>query len=236
MNYKTKMKWQRFKRGPYITYTLLAITGIMFLLQEFLGGSTNTLVLLRLGAKMNELIVLGDWYRLLTPMFLHIGLMHLVFNGLVIYFLGIQLETVFGHWRFFLLYILSALAGNAASFAFNSNISAGASTALFGLFGSTLVLKKLFPVHPQINAMAKNFSVLIVLNLIFGLFSSGIDMAGHIGGLVGGYLIAFALSAPNAWNKNVKRQVLFAVLYVVLILILILLGYSRFIPLSTLFS
>lgn len=235
MNYKTQMKWRRFNRKPFVTYTLLGITALMFLFQEFLGGSTNTFVLVRLGAKVNELIVLGDWYRLLTPMFLHIGLSHLLFNGLVIYFLGIQLESVFGHWRFFLLYVLSALAGNATSFAFNTSISAGASTALFGLFGSTIVLGKLFPGQPQIRAMSKNFSLLIVMNLLFGLFSPGIDMAGHIGGLVGGFMISYALSAPGTWRRDKKQQAIYAVGYLVLIIVLFVIGVTRYVPLSVLF-
>lgn len=230
------MKLQRLNRTPFITYALIGITGLMFLLQEILGGSTNTYVLIRLGAKVNQLIILGDWYRLFTPMFLHIGLAHLVFNGIVIYFLGIQLEAIFGHWRFLLLYIFSALAGNAASFAFNTNISAGASTALFGLFGSTLVLKKLFPGNMSMDALAKNFSLLIVMNLVFGLFSSGIDMAGHVGGLAGGYILAFALSAPGVWHRNTKQQILFAVIFVISILLLLLIGVSRYIPISALFS
>lgn len=236
MNYKTKLKIERWKKGPFMAYSILTVTGLMFLLQELLGGSTNTWVLVRLGAKVNELIVMGDWYRLITPMFLHIGLMHIVFNGLIIYFLGIQLESVFGHWRFLALYFLSGIAGNATSFAFNQSISAGASTAIFGLFGSTLVLVKLFPGHPQIRAMSKNFTLLIVLNLMFGILSPNIDMAGHLGGLAGGYLAAFALSTPTAWRSNKKQQIIYAALLIALIVLLIGIGYSRYLPIMTLFS
>ncbi|WP_071849117.1 rhomboid family intramembrane serine protease [Alkalibacterium sp. 20] len=236
MNYKTKLKLQRWKNGPFIAYSILTVTGIMFLLQEILGGSTNTETLVFLGAKVNFLIVSGDWYRLITPMFLHIGLMHLVFNALIIYFLGIQLETIFGHWRFFALYFLSGLAGNATSFAFNSSISAGASTAIFGLFGSTLVLVKLYPGHPQIKAMAKNFSLLIILNLVFGIFSPNIDMAGHVGGLVGGYIVTFALSTPRAWKTNKKQQLSYALLFVGIIILLIVIGFSRYSSIFNLFS
>lgn len=208
----------------------------MYLLQEAMGGSTNQFVLVQLGAKVNELIVAGEWWRLFTPMFLHIGITHLLFNGLVLYFLGIQLEMVFGHWRFFLLYVLSALAGNAASFALNQSISAGASTALFGLFGSTLVLGKLYPTNPQIGAMARNFSLLIVLNLVFGILSPGIDMAGHVGGLIGGYLLAYALSTPSTYNNSKKNQIKYALLYVGVVLVFLIIGYSRLAPLSGLFS
>lgn len=236
MDYKTKLKIERWKKGPFVAHTILAVTGVMFLLQEVLGGSTNQWVLVQLGAKVNELIVLGDWYRLITPMFLHIGLTHILFNALIIYFLGIQLESVFGHWRFFALYFLSGIVGNATSFAFNPSVSAGASTAIFGLFGSTLVLVKLFPGHPQIKAMAKNFTLLIILNLVFGIFSPGIDMAGHVGGLVGGYLAAFALSTPSAWRTNKKQQVTYGLALAGVLIVLIIIGYSRYIPVMSLFS
>lgn len=236
MNAQMRITLQRWNRKPFVTYGMLGITGFMYLIQEILGGSTNQWTLIRLGAKVNELIVMGDWYRLFTPMFLHIGITHLMFNGLILYFLGIQLEMVFGHWRFFVLYIFSALAGNAASFAFNPAVSAGASTALFGLFGSTLVLGKLFPGNRQIGAMARNFSLLIVLNLVFGMFSTGIDMAGHVGGLVGGYLLAYALSAPRAWEKNRKRQIMFALIYVAVILVFLAIGYMRYASIIQLFN
>lgn len=235
MNYQTQMKLKRWNRKPFIAYGLLGITGFMYVIQELLGGSTNQWVLIQLGAKVNELIVLGDWYRLITPMFLHIGITHLLFNGLILYFLGIQLEHIFGHWRFLLLYVFSAIAGNAASFALNQSVSAGASTALFGLFGSTLVLGKLFPSNMQIGAMAKNFSLLIVLNLVFGMFSTGVDMAGHIGGLIGGYLLAYALSAPRAWG-NKKQQITYALLYVAVVAAFIIVGYLRYMPLTQFFN
>src|SRR5699024_3526907 len=103
------------------------------------------ITLIYFGAKSNPAIVAGEWWRLITPMFLHIGFTHILFNGLIVYFLGSQLEMIIGHFRYFLLYLLSGILGNAASFAFNFSISAGASTAVFGLFASTIVLGKLYP-------------------------------------------------------------------------------------------
>lgn len=228
LDYQTQMKIRRWFRKPLVTYGFISVTVIFFLMQTILGGSTNIQTLVSLGAKVNPLIIAGEWWRLFTPMFLHIGMAHIVLNGIIIYFLGIQLEQIFGHWRFFILYILSGLAGNAASFAFTESISAGASTSLFGMFASTLVLAKLYPAQPQIRAMSRNFVMLIVLNVVFGMFSMGVDNAGHIGGLVGGYLIAYALSAPNAWNNSKSKQIGFALAYVALIAVLLVIGYTRF--------
>lgn len=226
MNPQIKMSLRRWQRKPYVTYGLMVVTIFMFFLQTISGGSENPLVLVQFGAKVNQLIIFGEWWRLITPVFLHIGFEHIIFNGVLIYFLGIQVEDIFGHWRYFLLYILSALAGNVASFAFNQSISAGASTALFGLFGATLALPKLFPNNYSIKEMSKRFMALIIINLVFGIFSSGIDMAGHIGGIAGGYLLTYALSAPNAWVSGLKVQGKYAAIYLIALIILLVIGWQ----------
>lgn len=224
---QVRMKARRWNNQPYVTYLFLSITVFVFLLQTFMGGSTNTWTLIRLGAKVNELILLGEWWRLFTPMFLHIGLTHILFNGIVIYFLGPQLEIVFGHWKFAALYVLSALAGNAASFAFTTSISAGASTALFGMFGATLVLGKLYPTKPQFKALARSYTALIIINVIYGFVGSGVDNAGHLGGLAGGYLLAWALSAPYAWNSK-ERRIQCGLGYVALVILFLVIGWVRY--------
>ncbi|MFC6464443.1 rhomboid family intramembrane serine protease [Marinilactibacillus sp. GCM10026970] len=226
MNPQMKMSLRRWQRKPYVTYGLIVVTIFMFFLQTISGGSENPLVLVQFGAKVNQLIIFGEWWRLITPVFLHIGFEHILFNGVLIYFLGIQVEDIFGHWRYFLLYMLSALAGNAASFAFNQSISAGASTALFGLFGATLALPKLFPNNYSIKEMSKRFMALIIINLLFGIFSSGIDMAGHIGGIAGGYLLTYALSAPNAWVSGLKVQGKYAAIYIIALIVLLVIGWQ----------
>lgn len=227
MNNNISNKFNEIQRQPFVTYGLLALTVIMFLLMTFNGGSENPLTLWRFGAKINELIVLGDWWRLITPMFLHIGFTHLLFNGLIIYFLGIQLEMVIGHVRFFLLYILSGVLGNAASFALTTAISAGASTAVFGMFAATIVLAKLYPNHMGIQNLSRNYLTLIIINIVFGFFSATVDNAGHIGGLIGGYLMMYILSSPNAANNPQKKRILYAALYVMVLAVLIIIGVIR---------
>lgn len=228
MDYRTEMKLRRFWRKPFITYGLLIIQVILFLLMTINGGSTNINTLIQFGAKFNPFIILGQWWRLITPMFLHIGFVHLIMNSVILYYLGSQLEAIFGHWRYFVLYIFSGIAGNAASFAFSSAVSAGASTALFGLFGSTLVLAKIYRGNPAIQLMARNFSLLILLNLLFGLFSAQVDLAGHMGGLAGGYLMTYVVAVPNMAIQNKRQKWLFAILYVVLLVVLIGIGVFKF--------
>ncbi len=221
------MKIKRFFRQPLLTYVFLSVQILLFILMTFNGGSTNTNTLIEYGAKFNPFIIWGQWWRLITPMFLHIGWMHLLINSVVLYFLGIQLENLFGHLRFGFIYLLSGFAGNVASFAFNSSISAGASTAIFGLFGASLVLGKIYPNNPVVQQMARNFVILIGINLVFGFLDSSIDLSGHIGGLVGGYLISTAISVKDVSSSLLKKRLLFAVVFLTLIVLLLLLGYWR---------
>lgn len=229
MDYQTQMKLRRFLRKPILTYAFLAIQIIVFFLMTIDGGSTSINTLIRYGAKFNPLIILGQWWRLITPMFLHIGAVHLIMNSVILYYLGSQLEGIFGHWRYFVIYFFSGIAGNVASFAFSEAVSAGASTALFGLFGSTIVLSKLYRGNPAIQIMARNFSLLILLNLLFGIFSSEVDLAGHMGGLAGGYLLSYVVTVPNIrFNLN-RRRVIFGLLYAGLLIVLLLIGVGKYI-------
>lgn len=220
-------KFEDLKRTNYITNGILIITTIMYLLLVFNGGSENIRTLIRFGAKTNEYIYLGEWWRLINPMFLHVGLAHFAFNALIIYFLGSELERFIGHFRFFLLYMASGIMGNLASFAVNNSISAGASTAIFGMFASTIVLSKFYPYHSGIQLLSKNYLTLIILNLIFGLFSSNIDYAGHFGGLLGGYIIMYAISSKNAMNNPKKKRILYTVAYLVIFILLYRIGIFR---------
>lgn len=215
------------KSKSFVTYGILIITFFMYFILSINGGSENTLTLVRYGAKVNELIYLGEWWRLITPMFLHIGFAHLVLNSLIIYFLGAEVEMIIGHFRYFILYLTSGVLGNLASFALNNSVSAGASTAIFGIFASTLVLAKLYPYHTGIQLLSRNYLMLIILNVVFGLFSTGTDNAGHIGGLLGGYLMMYALSSRNALNNPKKQRLLYAFAYLVAFIILLAIGYFK---------
>lgn len=191
------MSYYVYRKKPVITYLALALMVVMYLLMEFSGGSQNTGILVLFGAKFNPLIAAGQYWRLVTPIFLHIGLLHLVMNGVAVYFLGRDLEAIYGHFRFLLIFLLSGIMGNVFSFAFNNAVSAGASTAVFGLFSTIIVMAKAQPNNSYLQAAARSYRTLIIINIIFNLFSPGIDLAGHLGGLIGGYFVASALTHPN---------------------------------------
>jgi rhomboid protease GluP len=177
---------------PVVTYALLGITILAFVLQF---GSTMLLGddwLAAFGVKYNPAIVDGQIWRLLTPMLLHGTILHLGFNMYALFALGRGLERFYGHSRYLALYILSGFAGNVVSFLFSPNPSLGASTAIFGLLGAEAVF--LYKNRTILGASARtaltNVITIAVINLVIGL-SPGIDNWGHIGGLVGGTLFAW---------------------------------------------
>lgn len=186
-----------FQSGkPLFTYVFMVVQVAVFLLLEMNGGSTNTATLIAFGAKFNPLILEGEWWRFLTPMLLHIGFLHLITNTLSLYYLGSIVERIFGRMRFLVIYLLSGVSGSVASFLFSPSLSAGASGAIFGCFGALLYFgytqPKLF-----LRTMGLNVFVLIGINLAFGFTVPGIDNAGHIGGLVGGFLATAIVHFPH---------------------------------------
>lgn len=183
---------------PVVTWVLLGLIVVVFGLQTLAGGSTDTEALIRMGAKVNPLIAAGEYWRLFTSMFLHIGLMHLAFNGYALLAIGTELERLLGWRRFLVIYLLSGLLGSLASYAFGSSLSAGASGAIFGLIGA---LAAFFTLHRrQLGRWGQsrlvNIVFLIAVNLFLGFTRPGIDNLAHMGGLVSGLGLGWAL-APH---------------------------------------
>ena len=193
-----------FKK-PIVTYSLIFICILVFILMYVLGnGSTDNYTLLVFGANVDTLTKNGDYYRLFTSMFLHIGILHLLCNMYSLYIIGKEVETVFGKVKYLIIYLLSGIAGSILSLAFNHNtICAGASGAIFGLLGALLYFGYYYRTYLGVT-LTRSIIPVIVLNLIIGFTSSGIDNAAHIGGLVGGILIAMAVGVPDKSNNNNK--------------------------------
>ncbi len=158
--------------------------------------------LLKWGANLGSLTTSGQWWRLLTCTFLHIGLFHILFNMWVLWDIGRFLERLLGRSAFAILYLLSGLAGSIASLWWNPYIvSAGASGAIFGLYGGLLgcLVAGLGTIPGDVaKGLQKNALLFLGYNLVWGLMHQGIDMAGHLGGLVGGLAIGFAFTKGRA--------------------------------------
>lgn len=213
---------------PFITYSIIVVTLLMYLLMTISGGSESIPVLIRYGAKFNfAIIFFNEWWRLITPIFLHIGLAHLIFNLVIVYYLGSQLEMLFGHGKYLILYLLSGIMGNIFSFAFNESISAGASTSIFGLFISMIALNKIYPNSFQLEAMARQYGLLIAINILFGILSTGVDNMGHIGGLVGGYLVTHMIITNHPTSHSSRTRLRYSLIYLGIVLVLVFWGYKQ---------
>ena len=213
---------------PNMTYLLLAIQIVVFVLMSVFGGSTNTNTLILFGAKFNPAIIAGQYWRFVTPIFLHIGFTHILMNSITLYFLGAEMERIYGSFRFLIIYLLGGIMGNVMSFAFSNSLSAGASTSLFGLFAAAIVLGRMYPSNYAIRHMAQGFTILIVLNFITGLTSSGIDNWGHLGGAIGGALSAIFISMPGYIGPLHKKRIGAGVVYAGIVILFIFIGYARF--------
>ena len=145
----------------------------------------------------------GAYYRLFTAMFIHYGLIHLLFNMWALWVLGRTLEAALGPVRFLALYLISGLGGNVAAYVlFPNSLTAGASTALFGLFAA------LFVVLRRLRRDTSSVVPILVLNLVITFAVPGISIAGHIGGLVTGGVVAAGLAyAPKEKRTAVQVAV-----------------------------
>ncbi len=192
---------------PYVTYTIIAITTLVFLLQlasPILFGSVVWKGVkldwpTYYGAQIRDLILQGQVWRFLSPVLLHVSALHIFFNMYAVFALGPGLERSFGHRRYLLLYLLAGFSGNVMSFLRSTGPSIGASTSIFGLIAAEGIFlyqnRQLF--GDRFRSAITNVIVVTVLNLAISL-APGIDLWGHVGGLLGGLI--FSWFAGPKWQ------------------------------------
>lgn len=186
---------------PWVTWSLVAANVLIWCLGLGFGASllqTPVDKLLAWGGNAASEVQRGEWWRLLTATFLHANLMHVAMNMLGLLSAGITLERIYGHRLFLLIYLGSGLLGSAASLYFSarSGISVGASGAVFGITGALLVAllqhRKRLPKAFSKQALSST-AIFIVYALLQGFSKTGVDNAAHVGGLIGGALLAWVL-------------------------------------------
>ena len=217
-------------RKPYVTYALLAINILLFIIMVFVSGDgvygfqTETLV--KFGGNVKSLVLNGEYWRLIASAFLHDGFLHLICNMYALYVLGIQLENFFGKTRFAIIYLFSAITGNLLSlvFADPNVVSIGASGAIFGLFGSLLYFGYYYRVYLG-TVLRTQIVPVILINLLFGIVTPGIDNAAHIGGLIGGIFISMGIGVKfKSTKSDMINGMIVSTLY---LLFLIYMGFFR---------
>ncbi|MET3644993.1 rhomboid family intramembrane serine protease [Streptococcus gallinaceus] len=201
---------QVFKKEYPITNSLLAITTAVFLAMQIFrfGQATSAQTIFDFGGLLGLAVEqdITQIWRLVTPIFVHIGWEHFLFNSFTLLIFGYQVEDIFGSWRFLALYLLSGLLGNVFILCFTPTVvAAGASTSLFGLFGVMAVLRYQSR-SAYVRFLGQRYVGLLIANLIVTAITPNISVAGHIGGLVGGVLCAFILVLPREPWLFTKQQ------------------------------
>ena len=178
---------------PMITYILIAINVILFII-PLLFGEYNSLI--NNFCVDASLIRSGQYYRILTVIFLHGSILHLLFNCYALFVIGSQVENFMGKFKYLIIYLFSGICGSIFSMIFSSYPSIGASGAIFGLMGALVYFGYHYRVYLG-NVVKSQIIPLILLNLCIGFLSSGIDNFAHIGGLIGGSLISIAVGVKD---------------------------------------
>ena len=181
-------------KGPYVTYFLIAVNVIFYLVPILLGQYQN---IINDYCIHGPSIRAGQYYRLLTGTILHGGFFHLLFNCYALYVIGSQIENFLGKIKYLIIYIFSALIGALFSMTFNASAaSIGASGAIFGLMGALVYFGYYYRVYLG-NVVKSQILPLIALNLGLGFIMSGVDNFAHIGGLIGGAMMTMALGVKD---------------------------------------
>ena len=201
----------KLERGYYVSETsgkltklIMTMNVLLFLYMSYNGGTTDIYNLIRFGAKYNPLIADGEYYRLVSNMFIHIGVLHLLLNSYALKVLGKDVKEIYGSVKMLFIYLLSGVFGGLGSFIFSRAVSAGASGAIFGLIGSYLYFGFRKPLIFS-SRYGMNLITLLVINIIFGLSNSTIDNFAHLGGLMGGFLTCWAIGLKGEKIYSLKK-------------------------------
>ncbi|MDD3341117.1 MAG: rhomboid family intramembrane serine protease [Bacilli bacterium] len=208
------------KKTPVVTYVLLAINALIFLLARMDSSIVNDLLLI------SKEHIGTDYYRLFTGFFLHYNLWHFLCNAYALYIIGSQLESFLGRGRYLFVYLVSGFTGSLLSMTFmgDNGASLGASGAVFGLLGSLLYFGYYYRVY--LGTVVKSQIVpLILLNLVIGFMIPGIDNGAHIGGLIGGVLgtIAVGIKYKSTTFEKINGMIVLG-LYTAFLLFLAFVG------------
>lgn len=204
----------REKDKAYVNVAIIALNVLVFVFLETRGSTEDAGFMVKWGAiYIPQVFSHGEYYRLLTAMFLHFGASHLVNNMLVLFVLGERFELVMGHINYCVFYLFSGLLANLASVyvqlqrGLNGwDVTAGASGAIFGVVGG---LSYVVAVNRgQLNGLTnRQLGFMALLTLYHGFNSKGVDNAAHLGGLIAGFLLAVIMyRGPQQWKKSAMEH------------------------------
>ena len=185
------------KNKSYLNFILIAVNLIVFVIVEATGGSGDMEHMIRCGAAFTPLITAGEYHRLFTSMFLHFGFGHILSNMLLLFFVGDYLERYLGKIAYAILYLGGGLFAGWFSYRHEiatgaNNLSAGASGAVFAVLGGLLVLVVIHRGRLE-DLTLPRLLIMIAISLYIGFGDSGVDAYAHLGGFIGGVVLALLL-------------------------------------------
>lgn len=194
-----------FGRFP-VTAGIIGLLVIVFGIEELRGGSTETAVLLKMGANFPPLVYAGEWWRLLTSVVLHIGFLHLAMNSWALWQLGRLSEMSFGGATTLALFVFTGIAGSLLTL-LQVKISAGASGAVFGIEGALVAyfFRHRERLTPGGKALLKQLLIWSGFMVVYSFAVPGIDLLGHLGGFFAGLAVGWALKPWNGGRPEIGR-------------------------------
>ncbi len=197
-------------RLPVVNLTIIAVNFMYFAYLELIGDTENTIFMIAHGALYPPAVLQGEYWRLLTSVFMHFGIGHIINNMLVLYVLGDNLERALGKVRYLILYLVCGTGAGAVSLWFDQtfvstetvSVSAGASGAVFGVIGGLLYAVAVNRGQLE-DLRTRQLAVMVILSLYFGFTSTGVNNAAHVAGLVIGIIMgAILYRKPGNNNKS----------------------------------
>ena len=204
---------------PYVTYAMMAICLLMFTITGGRGGfgDTDNRVLVQFGSMYSDLVRQGEWWRLMTCTFLHVGFIHIAFNMYVLFQIGPAIERIYGAPKFLLLYLATGWTSSLMSLVWSGGNSVGASGAIFGLAGAFLAIS--LRRRSYWDTFGSQMLMFIGINIAIGFSGAfgNIDNFGHLGGLIGGFILGNIMpnslpefkATPVRWAATAAAVVVF---------------------------
>lgn len=207
-----QLSLQKSSPNLIVTKILIALNVLVYIYVSIKGNSFNnpsSLLLLEMGANSGEKVFIGEWWRLFSSMFLHGGLTHIAFNMYALWVIGNIVEKLFGGFGYLVIYIAAGVLGNMLSLYNHSpySVGVGASGAVFGIFGALISYAyfKKMP-KPIASGVLKNAGLMILINGAIGFSIPQIDNSAHIGGCIGGLIVAFFIGQDISSVNKQKRS------------------------------
>ena len=214
-------------RIPIITYIIISICVAMFVLCFFVGnGPSDVKTVVFMGANSSYYTKAGEYYRLLTCIFLHAGFAHIICNMYSLIVIGPQVESFYGKLKYLFIFLVSGICGSILSLVFSSSniVSVGASGAIFGLLGAIIYFGYHYRVYLG-NVLKSQIIPVIILNLVIGFMISGIDNFAHVGGLIGGLFAAMACGVPD--KSSTSDKINGCILLIIYLIFIVYMAFFR---------